>query len=108
VDATATTAAAASASAASASAAQASAASAQASASSAQASAASTQAAPAQPASSPAQPAGAPAIGTTVASLPSGCAQSTVNGVAYENCGGVYYRSAFQGNNLVYVVVEKP
>jgi hypothetical protein len=25
-------------------------------------------------------------------------------GVEYQNCGGVYYRAAFQGNNLVYVV----
>ena len=24
-------------------------------------------------------------------------------GVEYQKCGGVYYRSAFQGNNLVYV-----
>lgn len=102
VDATATTAAVASASAASASAAEASAASAQASAASAQAQQ------PAQTQAAPAQPAGAPPIGTTVSSLPSGCAESTVNGVAYENCGGVYYRSAFQGSNLVYVVVEKP
>jgi hypothetical protein len=102
-DAAATTAVAASATAASASAAQASAASAQASASSAQASAADAQAPPA-----PAQPAGAPPIGTTVSSLPSGCSETTVNGIAYKNCGGVYYRTAFQGNNLVYVVVEKP
>jgi len=26
------------------------------------------------------------------------------DGVEYQNCGGVYYRAAFQGSNLVYVV----
>jgi hypothetical protein len=103
-DAAATTAVAASTTAASASAAEASAASAQASASSAQASAAAAQ----SPPPAPAQPAGAPPIGTTVASLPSGCSETAVNDIAYQNCGGVYYRTAFQGNNLVYVVVEKP
>ena len=29
-------------------------------------------------------------------------------GVSYSDCGGVFYKAAFQGNNLVYVVVEKP
>ena len=43
-----------------------------------------------------------------MSSLPSGCVETTVKDVAYENCGGVHYRSAFQGSNLVYVVVEKP
>ncbi|MCU0990648.1 MAG: hypothetical protein MUE63_13970 [Xanthomonadales bacterium] len=28
----------------------------------------------------------------------------TRSGVEYQNCGGVLYRAAFQGNNLVYVV----
>ena len=26
----------------------------------------------------------------------------------YSDCGGAFYKAAFQGNNLVYVVVEKP
>jgi hypothetical protein len=93
--ATASAASAASASAAQASAAQASAAAAQASAASAQASA--TKAA---------APAGAPAVGSVVASLPAGCTAVTKDGVEYQNCGGVYYRAAFQGNNLVYVVAQ--
>ena len=49
---------------------------------------------------------GAPAIGTIVAVLPDGCSTITMSGVQYNNCGGVYYRSAFQGNNLVYVVSQ--
>ena len=51
-----------------------------------------------------ARPAGAPAVGTVVNALPAGCKPESKSGVEYQNCGGVYYRSAFQGNNLVYVV----
>jgi hypothetical protein len=51
-----------------------------------------------------ARPAGAPATGAIVSSLPAGCAPETRSGVEYQKCGGVYYRAAFQGNNLVYVV----
>lgn len=51
-----------------------------------------------------ARPAGAPAIGTVVNALPAGCRPETKGGIEYQNCGGVFYRSAFQGNNLVYVV----
>ena len=50
-----------------------------------------------------ARPAGAPAAGAVVNALPAGCKPETKSGVEYQNCGGVYYRSAFQGNNLVYV-----
>jgi len=45
-----------------------------------------------------------PPIGSTVAALPAGCKPVTEGGVEYQNCGGVHYRAAFQGNNLVYVV----
>jgi hypothetical protein len=98
-------------SAATASAASASAASANAAAQSAQASAAqaqsASQAATASAASAQAaaaRPAGAPAVGSVVATLPAGCVPAQKDGVEYQNCGGVYYRAAFQGNNLVYVV----
>ncbi len=46
-------------------------------------------------------------IGTVVQSLPSGCAPTTIDGVRYYNCApGVYYRAAFQGDNLVYVSAQ--
>jgi hypothetical protein len=48
--------------------------------------------------------AGAPPIGTIVTALPPGCVTSPHGGTEYYNCGGVYYRPAFQGSNLVYVV----
>ena len=50
-----------------------------------------------------ARPPGAPAAGTVVNALPAGCKPETKGGVEYQNCGGVLYRAAFQGNNLVYV-----
>jgi hypothetical protein len=62
------------------------------------------QAATAQQQAAAARPAGAPAIGTVVNALPAGCRPETKGGIEYQNCGGVFYRSAFQGNNLVYVV----
>jgi len=80
-----------------------------ASAAQAQQAAAAKPPAPPPPAAAPAPaPAGAaPAIGTVVGSLPAGCVPAPVSGVEYYLCSGVYYRAAFQGNNLVYVV-QKP
>lgn len=51
-----------------------------------------------------ARPAGAPPIGSIVAALPAGCVSAPKDGIEYFDCGGVFYRTAFQGNNLVYVV----
>jgi hypothetical protein len=69
-----------------------------------QAATAQQQAATAQQQAAAARPAGAPAVGSVVNALPSGCKPETRDAVEYQNCGGVYYRAAFQGNNLVYVV----
>lgn len=71
-----------------------------------QAATAQQQAAVAQQQAQAARPAGAPPIGTIVPALPAGCAAAPKGGVEYYNCGGVYYRAAFQGNNLVYVVQQ--
>ena len=61
-------------------------------------------AATAQQQSAASRPPGAPPVGTVVNTLPAGCKPETMSGVEYQNCGGVYYRAAFQSNNLVYVV----
>jgi hypothetical protein len=53
-----------------------------------------------------AQVAGSPALGTVVPALPGGCATISKGGVQYYVCGNVFYRAAFQGNNLVYVVAQ--
>jgi hypothetical protein len=50
--------------------------------------------------------AGRPAVGTVVSTLPAGCAPEAIGGIEYQRCAGVYYRAAFQGNNLVYVVQQ--
>jgi hypothetical protein len=47
-------------------------------------------------------------IGTVVPALPAGCTQVVVGGDSYSDCGGSFYKAAFQGNNLVYVVVPNP
>lgn len=64
----------------------------------------------AHPAPPPPPPPAAPApegpvpVGTVVSALPHGCAPISIGGTEYYNCApGVYYRAAFQGNNLVYV-----
>jgi hypothetical protein len=52
-------------------------------------------------------PAGPVPVGTVVMSLPPGCVATPIGGVEYYNCApGVYYRAAFQGNNLVYVAAQ--
>ena len=43
-------------------------------------------------------------IGTVVPNLPSGCNSIVIGGVNYFQCGAVYYRAGFQGNNIVYMV----
>ena len=76
-------------------------------------SAAAASAAAAQPKPPPPPPPPAPApagpvpIGTVVQALPPGCIATPIGGVEYYNCApGVYYRAAFQGNNLVYVAAQ--
>jgi hypothetical protein len=45
-------------------------------------------------------------IGSTVPYLPPGCTSTVIGGVNYFNCGGVFYRAGFQGNNVVYIVSQ--
>lgn len=47
-------------------------------------------------------------LGTVVTALPAGCKAVTVGSTQYQDCGGAFYKTAFQGNNLVYVTVENP
>jgi len=62
-----------------------------------------------QPQAAPplAPPPGSLPVGTVVSALPPGCVSAPIGGVEYYLCSGTYYRPAFQGNNLVYVV-QKP
>jgi len=70
------------------------------------------QAAPAPQQAAPApqqaaMPAGALPLGAIVSPLPAGCTGVQVGGVEYQHCGVDYYRTAFQGGNVVYVT-SKP
>lgn len=47
-------------------------------------------------------------VGAMVDVLPQGCTPFTLNNIEYQQCPENYYRSAFQGNKLVYVVTDKP
>ncbi len=47
-------------------------------------------------------------VGTRVTVLPVGCSKYIVGGVTYYNCDTVYYRPYYEGNEVVYVVVEEP
>lgn len=47
-------------------------------------------------------------IGEVVQALPAGCTSVVVNNASYSDCSGVFYKPAFQGNNLVYVTVANP
>ena len=73
-----------------------------------QAAAANQEAAAAQQQAAAAQATSGVPVGTVAQALPAGCKPVTVSNVEYQDCGGSFYKTAFQGNNLVYVVVEKP
>jgi len=57
----------------------------------------------------PPPPPGGPALplGTVVSALPAGCASVQLHGTNYFNCQGTYFRPAYQGQDVVYIV-EKP
>lgn len=43
-------------------------------------------------------------VGTVISALPAGCANVQLKGVTYFNCQGTYFRPAYQGQNVVYIV----
>jgi hypothetical protein len=65
----------------------------------------------AAPAPQPAAPAPSPSavpIGSVVETLPQKCIAVTVANNQYQDCNNTFYRAAFMGDKLVYVVVDKP
>jgi len=66
------------------------------------------EAAPAQQQAAAAQSASGVPVGTVVQALPTGCTAVTVSSTQYQDCAGSFYKTAFQGNNLIYVVVQNP
>ena len=70
--------------------------------------AAASSAAASQQQAAPAQTSSGVAVGTVAQALPAGCKSVKVGDTQYQDCADSFYKTAFQGNNLVYVVVEKP
>src|SRR5262245_24187505 len=50
----------------------------------------------------------AAAIGSIVHALPPACSAVIVNGLTYQNCGGVWYQPQYAGPQITYVVVNPP
>ncbi len=50
----------------------------------------------------------AAAIGSMVRTLPPSCSTVVVNGLAYQNCGNVWYQPQYAGTQVNYVVVNAP
>jgi hypothetical protein len=48
------------------------------------------------------------AVGTVVRSLPPSCTARVVGNVAYQQCGGAWYRPAYAGTTVSYTVVAPP
>jgi len=68
------------------------------------AAAASAAYAPAPVYVAPAPVAYAPPVGTVVYSLPGGCANLSINGLPYMQCGGTFYQPFYSGGSLMYRV----
>ena len=47
-------------------------------------------------------------IGSIVNTLPSGCTSIIRGGIAYQQCGSVWYQPQYAGNNVTYVVIQQP
>ena len=48
------------------------------------------------------------ALGSRYYSLPPACAPYPYSGYTYYSCGGVYYAPQYEGDTVVYVVVDRP
>ncbi|HET7843141.1 MAG TPA: hypothetical protein VFL14_03260 [Xanthomonadales bacterium] len=59
-----------------------------------------------QPAAPPPPPPPPPSVGTTLLALPPGCSTVERNGKFVRSCGGAFYEESFQGDRVVYTVVQ--
>ena len=49
-----------------------------------------------------------PPIGITVAAMPNGAVDQTVNGITYFSYGGAWYQPMYSGGGVTYQVVQVP
>ena len=47
-------------------------------------------------------------VGSRYYALPAGCAPYPYSGLTYYSCGGAYYAPRYEGDTVVYVVVDRP
>jgi hypothetical protein len=47
-------------------------------------------------------------VGSVVRSLPTGCSTVVRHGIAYSQCGTVWYEPQYAGNDVTYVIVNTP
>lgn len=47
-------------------------------------------------------------IGSIIRTLPTGCTTIIRGGIAYQQCGSVWYQPQYAGNNVSYVVIQQP
>jgi len=47
-------------------------------------------------------------VGSIVNTLPPGCTTIIRAGIAYQQCGSVWYQPQYAGNNVTYVVIQQP
>ena len=47
-------------------------------------------------------------VGSVVRYLPTGCSTVVRNGIAYSQCGTVWYEPQYAGNDVTYIVVNNP
>ena len=47
-------------------------------------------------------------VGSWMYTLPAGCSPYPYGGYSYYSCGGVYYETRYEGDKVVYVVVDEP
>ncbi len=47
-------------------------------------------------------------IGSIVSSVPPSCVTTVINGIAYQQCGSVWYQPQYSGTTVQYIVVNSP
>ena len=47
-------------------------------------------------------------VGSMVRTLPPSCSAVIVNGLTYQQCGGVWYQPQYSGSSVQYVVINQP
>ncbi|MBW8373222.1 MAG: hypothetical protein K0M59_04330 [Stenotrophomonas sp.] len=47
-------------------------------------------------------------IGSIVNSVPPSCVTTVINGMAYQQCGNVWYEPRYAGTTVQYVVINPP